>query len=141
MDESLNWRLRLECKKYFFHDLTIPCSIGVYDHERQTLQPIIVNVDYWLHSSKCSSCHDQLTEVLDYTTVIKTIVDIVQSKHHELQETLLDHISNTLINRFPQIVLLHLSMSKPQAYAMAKCIGVEVYKEGQAFQHFLLNKD
>ena len=132
MLDSLTWRLRTQCKKLFIRDLALPCMIGVYDYEHDAPQPVIFNAEVWVLDENARSQKDQLGDVLDYTLLIEIIRTTAQTKHTELQETLVDNIATALLT-FPEIVLLHLSSEKPEAYQEAKGVGVEIWRKGQAF--------
>ncbi len=132
MTDTLLWRLRTQCKKIFIRDLSLDCSIGVYDEEHQQRQPVIFNCEVWLLNQSASSPDDQLEDVLDYTSIIEIIRSEALSGHTGLQETLVDSIADAIV-QLPQIVMLHLSTEKPQAYRQARGVGVEVWRQGKAF--------
>ncbi len=132
MSDSLLWRLRTHCRRLFIRDLNIHCSIGVYEHEHKALQPVLLNCDVWILTHTQQSVDDSLDDVLDYTLLVQTIKTQALAGHTELQETLVDNIATKLLS-YPQIVMLRLSTEKPHAYEEARGIGVEIWREGLAF--------
>ncbi len=135
MSNDIFWLLKTQCTKIFIENLHLRCSIGVYDHEHEDLQPVIINCEVWVHNESATSSHDDINDVLDYTKLLATIEKEALSQHFELQETLINHLASSLVS-FPSVVLLRLTTAKPMAYEKAESVGLEVWREGAAF--FLL---
>ena len=109
-DNSMNVRIR----KISINNLIILASVGVYEHEKQNRQKIIVNVELLL-SNETEPKHDHLEATQDYSQFRNCLIDIIQSKHFHLLETLVEKIySNLMINS--HVIGAKVKISKPDIF-------------------------
>ena len=83
-------------RKILINNLIVQASIGVYEHEKQNKQKIIVNVELLL-SNDSEPKHDDLESTQDYSQFRKCLIDIIQSQHFQLLEVLVEKIHSTLM--------------------------------------------
>ena len=76
-------------KKIFIENLTCNASVGVYENERLHKQKIIINLEILL-VNKMKTSTDNLNDVADYGKFRRIILDVLNSKHFNLIETLAD---------------------------------------------------
>jgi dihydroneopterin aldolase len=117
-----NHTLLLNTRKLFVRDYQVLMSIGVYEDEKQTLQPVLFNIEAYIELP--NETKDTINEVFDYNHIIETIKRIAHSKHFELQETLCDECMIALLS-YPEISAVKLSTEKTNAYAECYSVGVE----------------
>ena len=117
-EEMLDYYKKVSMKernrKIFINNLIIQASVGVYEHEKQFKQKIIVNVELLL-SNDSEPKQDFLESTQDYSQFRKCLVDIIQSQHFQLLETLVEKIHSTLmINTY--VIGVKVNISKPTIF-------------------------
>jgi len=109
-DNSMNVKIR----KIYINNLIILASVGVYEHEKQHRQKIIVNVELLL-SNETEPKHDHLEATQDYSQFRTCLIDIIQSQHFHLLEILVEKIySNLMINS--HVIGAKVKISKPDIF-------------------------
>ena len=101
-------------RKILINNLIIQASVGVYEHEKQFKQKIIVNVELLL-SNDSEPKQDNLESTQDYSQFRTCLVDIIQSQHFQLLEVLVEKIHSTLmINSY--VIGAKVNISKPNIF-------------------------
>ena len=104
----------MKVRKIFINNLTIQASVGVYEHEKQHKQKIIVNVEILL-SNDSEPKQDNLKSTQDYSQFRKCLIDIIQSQHFQLLEILVEKMHSTLmINSY--VIGAKVKISKPDIF-------------------------
>ncbi len=107
-----------------FRQLSFPVSIGVLPHEREGPQQVTIDLEIELRPDMPDPLED-LAKVLNYDRIRTRIVEIAQSRHHNLLESL----SRELLGVFEDetdIIRVRLSVQKPDVYADIAAVGYEI---------------
>lgn len=113
--------------RLFVRRLAIDARIGVYDHEKDRVQRVIVDLEFGLRSEK--ACHtDRLSDATDYAAVVARLRDLASERHHELVESLADAMA-TMLQREFAVPWLTLSLAKVAPFPGAE-VGI-VIERGQ----------
>ena len=108
----------------FVRDLLLSSSIGIYDHEKENLQNIRINIDLSVKEDTVS-LNDEYDNVVCYEKVVNAIKNIVDSGHVHLVETLAEKIADfNLID--PRVVSVRVRIEKLQAIENTTSVGVEI---------------
>ena len=106
--------MKVRNRKIFINNFIIQASVGVYEHEKQHKQKIIVNVELLL-SNDSEPQYDNLKATQDYSQFRKCLIDVIQSQHFQLLEILVDKIhSNLMINSY--VIGAKVKISKPDIF-------------------------
>jgi 7,8-dihydroneopterin aldolase/epimerase/oxygenase len=116
-----------DCRRIFLHDFSVEASIGFHDFEKQAPQRILISVDLFVPIHKSTSNRDDVADVVDYDFIRHGIMKIAQSKHFNLQETLVDEICTLCLSN-PSVQGVRVESQKPDVYPDCKTVGVEVYR-------------
>ena len=109
-----NISMNVRNRKILINNLIIQASVGVYEHEKQNKQKIIVNVELLL-SNDSEPMQDNLKSTQDYSQFRNCIIDIIQSQHFQLLEVLVEKIHSTLIiNSY--VIGAKVNISKPNIF-------------------------
>ncbi len=73
------------------HDLVLPCSIGVHEHEHHATQRVRINVRVQVADDE-QPIEDSIANVVSYEAIVDGIRAIARSGHINLVETLADRI-------------------------------------------------
>ncbi|MEY3982179.1 MAG: hypothetical protein RLZZ281_1048 [Pseudomonadota bacterium] len=116
-----------DCRRIFLDDLAIEASIGFHDFERTAPQRILVSVDLYLPIAQSTSARDDVADVLDYDLLRLNVSRIAQSRHFNLQETLMDEICAFCLQQ-PAVKAVRVVTQKPDVYPDCKTVGIEVIR-------------
>ncbi len=113
--------------KVFIKDLVVQAPIGMLEHEIGVKQPLHVNASFLIDG--LNPVNDDIGTVLDYREIRQLIIDECTKEHTHLLETLIQRLANRLLNAFPAILNVHLSLEKPEAFDDCYSVGLEVSLE------------
>ena len=114
LDYNKKVSMKVRNRKILISNLTLQGSVGVYEHEKQNKQKIIVNVELLL-SNDSEPKLDNLESTQDYSQFRKCLIDIIQSQHFQLLEILVEKIHSTLmINSY--VIGVKVNISKPNIF-------------------------
>lgn len=107
-----------------FNQLTFPVSLGVLPHEREGPQQLMIDLVIELHPDIQNPMED-VSKVLNYDEIRRRIIEIAQSRHFNLLESLARELLSVFENE-NKIAGVHLSVKKPDVYADAASVGYEL---------------
>lgn len=102
-------------------DLVLSCSIGVYDHEKQSPQRVRINVQ--LLAERDATGDDALHNVLNYETIVEGIRALTRAGHIDLVETLAEQVMAVCLTS-PRALAARISVEKLDVFADAESVGV-----------------
>lgn len=108
----------------FVRDLEIDALLGVYEHEKQATQKILVNID--LTVSEAGPEHeDRITGVVCYEQIVNKVKDIVANGHVNLVETMAEQMAAACLDD-PRVLTARIRVEKPEAFPDVGSVGVEI---------------
>ena len=114
LDYNKKVSMKVRHRKIIINNLIIQASVGVYEHEKQFKQKIIVNIELLL-SNDSEPEQDNLESTQDYSQFRKCLIDIIQSQHFQIIEILVEKIQATLmINTY--VIGAKVNLSKPNIF-------------------------
>lgn len=102
-------------------ELRVEASIGVYDHERGRLQPLVVDVELDLGAAPV----DRLSDTLDYDGVARIVRDLAAGPHIALVETFAERAALACLEDH-RVLAVKVRVDKPGAIPGAAAAGCEV---------------
>lgn len=111
----------------YVRGLQIEASIGVYPHEHEHKQPVIIDIELDMGDMPAPS-DDRLHETLDYGIVAEKAQEIALEDHVQLVETLADKIATWALKADDRVAGCKVSIAKPQALLEANAAGVEIIR-------------
>jgi D-erythro-7,8-dihydroneopterin triphosphate epimerase len=110
--------------KIYIRDLALRCVIGIYPEERREKQDIVINVLLECdHSAAAKS--DRIEDAVDYKSLKKQIIKLVEASQFNLIETLADRIATVSLEN-PRVQSATVTVDKPGALRFARSVAVEV---------------
>ena len=100
------------------------CCIGIYDHERDAPQRVLIDAELLL-SPVSEPMSDDIDDSLNYDVIRETIVRIIASRHFDLQETLARELFDAL-RMLDGVIGLRVRTAKPDAYPDCKQIAYQL---------------
>jgi FolB domain-containing protein len=115
--------------KIFINDLTLACIIGVFDHERQIKQNIIINIELHLDLYKAGNS-DDINDTVSYHDIVLAITEKVETSKFHLLEALAEEIAKICLTD-KRIKHAHIKIEKPKAIPNAKSSAVEIVRKNE----------
>ena len=109
---------------FFLEGLECACRIGAYDHERLGPQRVIIDAEILLADGS-EPQSDSLDEALNYDLIRNAILEIVGSRHFDLQETLARELYDAL-GALPGVAAVRVRAATPDAYEDCREIAYEL---------------
>ena len=104
-------------------DLTLEAIIGINTWERTTKQEVIINLALEFDSSKAAKS-DNIKDTVDYKSLKKSIINLVESSKFMLLERLVESVLD-LIMKDPKVIKATVKIDKPRALRFAKSVSIE----------------
>lgn len=105
-------------------DLLARCIVGIYPHEREQKQDVIVNIT--LHAELRGACEsDRIEDTVDYKGVKKAVHAMVEESSFQLIERLAEEVARVCL-RAPRVQCVTVSVDKPGALRFARSVAVEI---------------
>jgi 7,8-dihydroneopterin aldolase/epimerase/oxygenase len=108
----------------FVRDLECMALIGIYDHEKEKAQRIIVNIDLSVQESD-APMDDDISHVVSYEIIAKKVESILAEGHINLVETLCEKIAQSCL-KDRRVLAARVRVEKPDIIPNARSVGVEI---------------
>ncbi len=107
-------------------DLLLRTIIGVNDWERRDRQDVVINLKLYVDTRRAGQT-DDLAHTLNYRTLTKRVIQLVEGSRFYLVEKLAEEIARVCVVEFgvPQV---EVSVEKPGALRFARSVGVRILR-------------
>ena len=117
----------------FLRDMVLAASIGIYPHEHDRPQRIRINVDLAVvegGSATAGMSHaavgrDELSRVVDYEQVARSVRAVVAAGHVQLVETLAERLAETCLVD-DRVHMVRIRVEKLDVFDDLASVGVEI---------------
>ena len=116
--------LKVRSARILLEDLAVQADIGFHDFEIGTPQRLLVTVEIWLED-KAVPADDDPDRAWNYDFLRTEVAEIAGARRYNLQETLAHAIFDR-VAAFRGVQALRVKLSKPDVYADALGVGVEI---------------
>lgn len=113
-------------RQVFLRDLVLPCSIGVYRHERDAPQRVRINLDLGVRED-ATPVDDSLGNVVCYESIATGVRAMVGSGHVNLVETLAERLA-TFCLADARVEMVRVRVEKLDVFPDATSVGVEIVR-------------
>jgi dihydroneopterin aldolase len=108
--------------------LRVECIIGILDPERDAVQPVDVDVDLFLDTSR-AAFSGRIAATCDYDTVCEEVRLLLQFRRYQLLEMAAEELAAMLLGVHPILDAVGVRLHKPQALVgRAREASVEVQR-------------
>lgn len=101
--------------------LEVQASIGVYDHEKGRLQPLVLDIELDMGAAPVR----ELGDTLDYDGVARLVRALAAGEHIELVETFAERVAMGCLDD-PRVLAVRVRVDKPTAIPGAVAAGCAV---------------
>jgi dihydroneopterin aldolase len=116
--------LKVRSARILLEDLAVQADIGFHEFEIGAPQRLMVTVEIWLED-KDAPAGDDPERAWNYDFLRTEVTEIASARRYNLQETLAHAIFDR-VAAFRGIHALRVKLSKPDVYADAHGVGVEI---------------
>ena len=113
----------------FIENLSFLASIGVFEWEKQFEQKLELDIELSA-DIRPAATNDDLNLTLNYAAISELVINLAQSQHHDLIETLAEKIAAKLLQEF-NTQQVSLTLRKPSAVPAAASVGVKITRQRQ----------
>lgn len=114
-------RIRIE-------DLRVGTVLGVHERERRAMQEVLVGLE--LHADLSAAARsDGLEDAVDYEEVARAVAELASGASFRLAEALASAIADLVLARFPKVLAVGVTVSKPAALPSARTVSVTLFRE------------
>ena len=107
-------------------DLMLRCVLGLSGEERREKQDVLINLVLWT-DLRPAAASDSIEDTVDYSTLKKQIISLVEGSQYHLAETLADRIASLCLEQ-PAVQQVQVTVEKPTALRFAHSVGVEIIR-------------
>ena len=108
----------------FLRDLEINATIGIFEWEKRIKQKVRIDLEMGTDIAKAAAS-DAIEDTLDYKAISKRIIQFVEDSSYELIETIIEKVSEILLNEF-NIPWVRVTISKPGAVRGSRDVGITI---------------
>lgn len=111
----------------FITDLVARGIIGVYDHERQEPQDILINITLYTDLSQAGKS-DRIEDSVDYHQVARKVQALAENSHRRTVEALAADLAEACL-AIPGVQGARLRVEKPGAVRFTRSVGIEIERQ------------
>ena len=117
--------------KIFLEDLRIEAVIGIQEWERRVRQTVSLNLEM-VTDAKRAAASDDIEQALDYKSIAKHLIGVVEASEFKLVETLAETLARIVVTEFA-VSWVRLSVSKPGAIEGSRNVGVVIERSAEDY--------
>ncbi|TAG49190.1 MAG: dihydroneopterin aldolase [Betaproteobacteria bacterium] len=108
----------------FIKGLKCETTLGVYDWERVSLRPVLLDLEIGSASNE-SFEHDSAKGLMNYDSISKRLTAALTTLHYKTVERLAEHVAQIVLDEF-HAPYVKLTVGKPAAVKNAAMVGVTI---------------
>jgi len=110
--------------KIFIQDLLLRCVIGIFPHEREIKQDVILNLTLFADLRRAAET-DDIADTVDYKMLKDRIVAFVEPSAFNLIESLAEGVARICLEQ-AGVAGVTVRVDKPGALRFARSVAVEI---------------
>lgn len=113
-------------------DLRVRTVIGIFDFERDRRQEVAIGFKITTDIRDAAKS-DDIAHALDYKSVTKRVIDLVENSSDFLIERLIERIAATILEE-PRAEEVEVTVEKPGALRHARSVGITIVRRAEDFR-------
>lgn len=101
--------------------------VGVYPHERETAQELLVDIEMKVDFSE-AVLTDAIVDTVNYEEIGMICRNLIREREYKLLETFAFEALNAILDDYIQISWAQIRVCKPRALPLAKHVVIELQK-------------
>lgn len=111
--------------KIFIRDLTVMTVIGTRPDERLARRPLILNIVMECPLA-AAGLSDDLMQSVNYQAVAEALLELGEKSNFLLIEAFAENAAALILEQFPLVQSITITVDKPRAIGAASCVAVEI---------------
>jgi dihydroneopterin aldolase/D-erythro-7,8-dihydroneopterin triphosphate epimerase len=107
-------------------DILLRCIVGINEEERRERQDVVINVVMWTNLRPAAQS-DSIENAVNYRTIMKQIVQLVEASTFFLVETLAEQVAAVCLSD-SRVQRAEVAIEKPGALRFARSVGVRIVR-------------
>ncbi len=112
--------------RVIIRDLTLEMSAGIYTHEKQAKQRVIVNILLDVESNYGRALNS-INNVVSYEHIVNAVTEVSEIKHYDLLEEFAEDAAVVCLEN-PLVLCAQITVEKPDIIESTKSVGVEIMR-------------
>lgn len=104
-------------------NLRFPAVIGVHEWEKKYTRQFVMQIELE-YDAAMAAATDEIIYAVDYTAVEAMIMRLAASRSWQLIETLVEATATMVMEEFPSVSTVAVTLEKPQAMHHSESVGV-----------------
>jgi FolB domain-containing protein len=113
-------------------DLLLRTIIGINEEEREKKQDVLINISMDV-DLKAAGNSDEIADAVNYRTITKEIIELVESSRFQLVETMAHEVARICLSD-ERVESANVRIEKPGALRFARSVGVSVERRREDYQ-------
>lgn len=114
----------------FIRGLKCETTLGVYDWERVSLRPVLLDLEIGAASQEAFE-HDSAKGLMNYDSISRRLSEELKALHYKTVERLAEHIAQIVLAEF-HAPWVKVTVGKPGAVRNAALVGVTIERRAPA---------
>lgn len=107
--------------------IRIRCIVGIHDFERVQEQSVGIDVAMEVDFADAATT-EHIDATVDYSAVARELIDLVVGRRYQLIETMAEESARLVLERFPRVATVGITVHKPAAVPEASDTRVKVVR-------------
>ncbi|MBN1797510.1 MAG: dihydroneopterin aldolase [Spirochaetales bacterium] len=113
--------------KIFIKDLLLRCIVGIKPDEREKKQDVLIHLNLY-SDLRQAGISDNITDTIDYATLKKKVIELVEGSSFYLVEKLAESIAELCL-KDSKVQKVDVEIEKPGALRFARTVGIAITRE------------
>ncbi len=117
--------------KVIVEGLRVDAVIGVFDWERQILQPVLVDLELGCDISRAAQT-DHIDDAVNYKAVCDEVSQLIINTKAQLIERLAELIAQQILSQYQAVQQIKVTVRKPTAITNTTAVGISIERNRDA---------
>lgn len=129
----LNQNSRVNVDKVIIEGLRVDAVIGVFDWERQILQPVLIDLELSCDISRAAQT-DHIDDAVNYKAVCDEVSQLIIETKAQLIERLAELIAQHILTHYQAVQHVKVAVRKPTAISNTTAVGISIERSRDALR-------
>lgn len=129
----LNQNSRVNVGKVIIEGLRVDAVIGVFDWERQILQPVLIDLELSCDISRAAQT-DHIDDAVNYKAVCDEVSQLIIDTKAQLIERLAELIAQHILTHYQAVQHIKVTVRKPTAISNTTAVGISIERSRDALR-------
>lgn len=124
---------RVNVDKVIIEGLRVDAVIGVFDWERQILQPVLIDLELSCDIARAAQT-DHIDDAVNYKAVCDEVTKLIIDTKAQLIERLAELIAQHILTHYQAVQHVKVTVRKPTAISNTTAVGISIERSRDALR-------